>query len=277
MPTIELENCIKCMKCVNDCPSDAIDIEKGTINDSCIHCGHCVAICPEATVFPDQDEIHTLQPHSISPTDFQHLSAGLRTCRSYLKKEVDGETINLLIENMKHYPSASNSRPIEITVVKSKELIQTLDYRTAYKLINTLKIISSPILRPILKIFAPKFNVDKLNSYKKQFIAKQTPDSSQVCHHAPAVLLLHAPITKYGMASADAYIWSTYTSIYASTIGMGTCFNGFITTAMARSKSMRKEFGIPVHHKVYAALLLGHPKVKYQNEAGRPVPKTSLI
>ena len=277
MPNIDLENCIKCMKCVLDCPSDAIDIEKGTINDTCIHCGHCVAICPECTVFPDEGDINKLQDLKISPADFQDLSASIRTCRSYKDKEVDEETLLSLVENMKHYPSASNSRPIEITVVQSKELIQKLDYRTAYKLINTLKITSSPILRPILKIFAPKFNVDKLNSYKKKFIAKQTPDSSQVCHHAPAVLLFHAPVTKYGKASADAYIWSTYTSIYASTIGLGTCFNGFITTAMARSKSMRKEFGLPVHHKVYAALLLGHPKVKYQNEAGRPVPKTTLI
>ena len=45
--------------------------------------------------------------------------------------------------------------------------------------------------------------------------------------------------------AADAYIWSTYTSIYANTLGLGTCFNGFITNAMDRSKSMRKEFGIP--------------------------------
>ena len=45
------------MKCVNDCPSSAIDIEQGIINNSCIHCGHCVAICPESTIFPDADAI----------------------------------------------------------------------------------------------------------------------------------------------------------------------------------------------------------------------------
>ena len=60
MPTIELDNCTKCLKCVKDCPSDAIDIEQGTINNACIHCGHCVAICPESTVFPDTDVIKKL-------------------------------------------------------------------------------------------------------------------------------------------------------------------------------------------------------------------------
>ena len=113
MPVIKLENCIKCLKCVNDCPSDAIDIDKGTINSSCIHCGHCVAICPESTVFPDTGDIKGLNLSSVSPADFQQLSANIRTCRSYQLKEMDDETLNLLIDNMKHYPSASNARPLK--------------------------------------------------------------------------------------------------------------------------------------------------------------------
>lgn len=277
MPSIELENCIKCLKCVNDCPSNAIDIDLGTINDTCIHCGHCVAICPESTIFPDDGPINKLHSSTVTAADFQNLSAGIRTCRSYHKREVDKEVLEALVENMKHYPSASNSRPIAITIVKTKEIIEKLDKRTAQKLISTLQMITSPVIRPILRVFAPKLNVSRLNAYKKQFIERQGPDSSQVCHHAPSVALFHAPVTKYGMASADAYIWATYTSIHANTLGLGSCFNGFIVTAMKRSKSMRKEFGIPANHQLYAALLIGHPKVKYSNEAGREKPKVNLI
>ena len=87
MPEIKLDNCTKCLKCVRDCPSDAIDIEHGTINNNCIHCGHCVAICPESTVFPDTNPINKLHSTTFSSTDFQHLSASVRTCRSYHKKE----------------------------------------------------------------------------------------------------------------------------------------------------------------------------------------------
>jgi len=277
MPTIQLENCIKCLKCVHDCPSDAIDIEQGTINKSCIHCGHCVAICPESTVFPDTDVISKLHATAVLPVDFQHLSASIRTCRSYQDKEVDEETLTLLIENMKHYPSASNARPIEITMVKTKEIIERLNNRTAENLIHTLQFMTSPLLKPIIRLFAPKLDIGQLSSYKKKFVARQTPDSSQVCHHAPAVMLFHAPVTKYGMAAADAYIWATYTSILANTLGLGSCFNGFIVMAMSRRKGMRKEFLIPDTHQVYAALLLGHPKVKYKNEAGREKPKSTFI
>jgi len=273
MPSIQLENCTRCLKCVKDCPSDAIDIEQGSINSSCIHCGHCVAICPESTVFPDEGTINKLHAAPVSSSDFQDLSAGIRTCRSYKDREVDEETLNLLVEHMKHYPSASNQRPIEITIVKTKENIQKLNNQTAQRLIKTIGIYTSPVLMPILQLLAPKLELSRLNNYKKRFIAKNTPGSSLVCHHAPAVILFHAPVTKYGMAAADANIWATYTSIHANTLGLGSCFNGFIVSAMSRSKAMRTEFGLPSNHQIYASQLIGHPKVKYTNEAGRDKPK----
>lgn len=265
------------MKCVNDCPSSAIDIEKGTIDDTCIHCGHCVAICPESTIFPDTGDIKELESSTISSSDFQHLSSNLRTCRSYLSKAVEEETMEMLIENMKHYPSASNSRPLELTVVKSKDIIQKLNDQTANGLINSIKLVTSPIVKPLVKIFAPKIDVEKLDRYKTKFVENQSPESSQVCHHAPSVMLFHAPITKYGMASADAYIWATYTSLFAQALGLGTCFNGFIVMSMKRSKAMRTEFSIPDNHMVYSALLIGYPKVKYKNEVGREKPKVNFI
>ena len=272
MPTINLDKCTKCLKCVKDCPSNAIDIEQGSINDDCIHCGHCVAICPESCIFPDEGDLQSLQSSTVSPEEFQYLSAGIRTCRSYRDREVDEDSLNLLIDNMKHYPSASNARPVEITIVKSKEAIKRLNDQTAWKLIKAIGLITSPLIKPILLVLAPKMNVNRLDNYKKRFIEKQTPESSQVCHHAPVVAIFHAPQTKYSLAGDDSNIWATYTSIYANTLGLGTCFNGFIVKAMERSKALRKEFGIPSGHRVHAALLVGHPSVKYSSEAGRARP-----
>lgn len=277
MPTINLENCTTCLKCVKDCPSNAISIEQGSINTNCIHCGHCVAICPESTIFPDKDIISKLRPNTVLPEDFQNLSAGIRTCRSYRKKEVDEGTLKLLVDNMKHYPSASNARPVKITMVRTQENIQKLNDLTAEKLLGSISLITSPLIRPFLQVLAPKLDLSRLHKYKKQYRKRHTPGSSLVCHHAPAVILFHAPVTQYGMAAADANIWATYTSIYANTLGLGSCFNGFISKAMERSRSMRKEFKIPNSHQVYAALLIGHPGVRYINEAGREKPQAAFI
>lgn len=277
MPSIKLDFCTKCLKCVKDCPSDSIDINRGTISNSCIHCGHCVAICPESTIIPDTEEIIKLQPHTVSPAVFQQLSANIRSCRSFQNKAVDKETLEMLVENMKHYPSASNARPAQVTIIKSEELIKKLNDQTANKFIRTLKLITAPILKPIIQLMVPKSEMVGLKRYKEQFIAKQTEGSSQVCHHAPIVMLFHAPKTKFGMADSDSYIWASYTSIYANTLGLGTCFIGFIVKAMERSKEMRKEFGIPKNHVVHASLIAGYPKVKYTNEVGRDLPKMKII
>lgn len=277
MPTIELDHCTKCLKCVKDCPSDAIDIEKGTIASTCIHCGHCVAICPVSTIYPAHGEINKLKEAPVSSADFESLSARVRTCRSYYSKDIEDVTMQKLMDNMKHYPSASNARPVQITHVSSKSLIKRLNDETANGLIKVLGMITSPLVKPLLKIFSPKLDMSGMERYKNIFIDRQVAGSSQVCHHAPSVLLFHAEVTKYGMANADAYIWATYTTIYANTLGLGTCFNGFIVKGLERNKKMKAALGIPSNHQVYASLLIGYPKVKYVNEVGREIPKVNAI
>jgi ferredoxin len=278
MPDIQLDKCTHCLKCEKDCPSGAINTQKGIIEKSCIHCGHCIAICPESAVTPDTGPIKPLIESTITSDEFSTLSSGIRSCRRYYKKQVPKTVIESLIGNMKHYPSASNARPVQITIVQTKENVQKLNDQTADALIKTLKFITAPILQPILKIFAPSINIKSLRKYKTLFIKKRKEGStSQVCHDAPMVMLFHAPDSKFGMASSDAHIWSTYTTIYAKTMGLSCCFIGFIIKAMERDKKMREEFNIPAGHKVYAALTIGYSKVSYKNETSREEPKFETV
>ena len=78
------------------------------------------------------------------------------------------------------------------------------------------------------------------------------------------------------MAEADANIWATYTSIYANTLGLNTCFNGFIVKAMGKKSKLNPQCKIPANHQVYASLLVGYPKVKYRNETSRQSPIVSF-
>lgn len=272
MPTIKLDNCIKCMKCVSDCPSNAIDIEKGDIAQTCIHCGHCVAICPESTILPDTGDIIPLENSKITSNDFRILTSNLRSHRKYLKKEIPNEIIEELIENMKHYSSASNARPIQVTVVKNKDKIQLLNDLTLKTLIKSLNVITNPVVQLLLKVFAPTIDIKSLKNYQKSLIIKQRTNKSLVCHHAPLVMLFHGPNSKFGMGEADAYIWATETTIYAKTFGLGSCFIGFIVKAMERNKTLKKEMKIPENHKVFASLVLGYPKDNYVNETSRTKP-----
>ena len=277
MPVIDLEKCTRCLKCEKDCPARAITIAMGEIADTCIHCGHCVAICPEMAVQHDFCEIFPLQSHSVTPEDFRNLTAGIRTCRSFKPKEISEEVLLQLVDNMKHYPSASNARPIQITIVRLPEKIKLLNDLTAESLIRMFSLITSPVISLFIRLFIPSLDVKKLKRYKTAFAELKKTNDSQICHHAPAVMLFHGEVSKTGMAEADANIWATYTSIYANTLGLGTCFNGFIVKAMGRKSKLNTLFNVPANHQVYASLLIGYPKLKYKNEASRQSPKVTLL
>ena len=277
MPFIQLEKCTRCLKCEKDCPANAITIATGEISNACIHCGHCVAICPEMAVRPDFGDVFLLQPHEVTSKNFRNLASSIRSCRSYLRKDVPDAVLLQLIDNMKHYPSASNARPLQISLVRSKEKVKLLNDMTEDALIRKFSLITSPWISPFIRILMPSLNLKKIRRYKDSFVARKQENDSQICYHAPAVILFHGEVSKTGMAEADANIWATYTSIYANTLDMGTCFNGFIVKAMGKNSKLNPHFKVPSDHKVYAALLVGYPKVKYRNEASRQSPVVVLL
>ena len=49
MIIVDLDKCIGCGTCVQDCPLGAIRLKKkkATVNEQCSHCGACVRVCPE--------------------------------------------------------------------------------------------------------------------------------------------------------------------------------------------------------------------------------------
>jgi len=52
-PKVDPKKCIACMKCINECPAEAISLIEGraSIDDNrCIGCAHCIAACPQEAI-----------------------------------------------------------------------------------------------------------------------------------------------------------------------------------------------------------------------------------
>lgn len=277
MPVISPELCTQCMKCVADCPSDAIEIKSWSIENTCIHCGHCVAVCPEKAVTPDVGNIEQLIDPKIQPEDFIRLTAGVRSCRRYKNKPIPQEMLQVLIENMKNYASASNKRPLKVTIVQTPEKIQLLNDMTEETLMKIFKMISSKDVGGILNAIAPNLGINQLRAYIKKHANRSKTMKQQICYEAPVVILFHGPAGKFGMVKDDAVIWATNTTHLAKTLGLGSCFIGFIVKAMEKNKTMHQTFHIPENHQVFAALTIGYPKVTYVNEVSRKAPEFEVL
>lgn len=274
---INPELCIKCKKCESDCTSLAISIDSFTVDATCIACGHCVAICDSKAITMSSNQIVDLQNNIPTPEQFYNLSTHTRTCRHFTSKQVDSEILKQLIDNISHCPSASNTRRVELTVITNPDTIKKLNDYTAGNLLRLFKKVTNPIISNVIGLFISKAEVKKIGAYRELFEKKIAKNTDNITYKAPVVIIFHGPKQKTGMLQIDADIWATYTSLYSSTFGLGTCFNGFIVKALKKHKRAKIEFGIPANHDVFISLLIGYPQYSYSNETSRNAPHFTLI
>jgi len=90
-------------------------------------------------------------------------------------------------------------------------------------------------------------------------------------------MFFHGKELKTQSIKADANIWASYTSLYAQTYGIGTCFNGFIVQADSRTKKIKAFANIPQEHSIAACLLLGYPNHTYTHETMRDIPPYQIV
>ncbi|MFO7868251.1 MAG: nitroreductase family protein [Bacteroidales bacterium] len=271
------EKCTDCGLCEPDCPAMAISIAEATISSSCIACGHCVAICPHGAMQFNNNDVTKLPQQSVEPEDFEALAKHVRSVRKFTDKDVSEKDIENIVELLAQCPSASNNRNVEITVVTDKNKIREIERVTSDTLYSFFTLLTRPILKPLLRLFIRSKEIEKLQYYAQTFDKKRAQNKEFITFNAPAVILFHAPKLPTQSSCADAHIWATYTSLYAKTRNLGTCFNGFIEQAAKRTKKIHSVCEINPAHEISCVLLMGHPAVKYTHEVSREKPKVNSV
>ena len=91
----------------------------------CISCGLCVAYCPHEACY-----VENLDPAQFSKVDFNSLATPeqldtfiktRRSVRNFRKTEVDEETLNKIMDNVRYAPSAKNTHNNRWIITKSRE------------------------------------------------------------------------------------------------------------------------------------------------------------
>jgi nitroreductase/NAD-dependent dihydropyrimidine dehydrogenase PreA subunit len=282
-PDILLQKCTGCKLCVEVCPSFVLEMkeEKASVvrGGWCIGCGHCGAVCPVEAVLHEATSYERIIPSgpstAISPESLQLLIRERRSVRIYGKGEVTEESIRKILDAGRYAPTGTNSQNVDYIVLRSSDQIEELRKRTTRFYEKIFSWVRSSVGRRLLTLMAGRTIVESLReSLPKVEHAKKLMEQGQdrLFFHAPVLILAHAE--SWDTCSAFNCSVALYNcSLMAHTLGIGCCFNGYLVGAVNKDRDIKRWLGIPKSHRCYAAMTLGHQKVKYQRLAERRPPE----
>ena len=269
IPFLDAKKCTKCLLCFNNCTAKAIDENTIEFNEKkCILCGHCTAICPtEAiTINGQPGEVIDSLPEKI-PTYFESLVKGRRSIRHYTDKKITRELIEKILHTVNYSPTGTNSRKVGITVLNSKKKVKQLTDIIMRHFQILTKILFNYFTYPLWFIILGKSKTKAVYSYKKM-ISKYWKGNNILTYDAPLLFIFHAD-KKSSSPEQDGIIWATTALYYAETLGLGTCFNGFLVIGINTCRKARKFLKIPKNHKIYESFTAGYPLYKYKRAITR--------
>jgi ferredoxin len=277
METIILnqEKCIQCGKCVDECPSDVLRLDKSIQilkPDLCISCGHCAAICPTSTI--TCSEKNTKNPFHISayeknlPRD-QELFHSKRSIRQFLDKEIEVDKITEAIKYAEMAPSSHNLRNREYLVVTQKKDIEQLS-NLVVKVYKSLLKVLNPFTLWLISLSNRKAyqELKDMTASFKHLIEQNKQGIDPVFRNSKCLICISAP--KGSTHSKDDCIAAQqYMLLFAYSIGIGSFIVGY---AQYAHKAIEKYFKIRKDFSVYSVCAIGYAKNSYKNKINYPLP-----
>ncbi len=215
----------------------------------CWRCQHCIAVCPVGaiSVFGLSAEELTAKPDPSIRQELEKLMQFRRSCRAFLKKDVEKEVIDEILQAVSAVPTGGNNYSLEFCVVESREQMKRL-YRAVFG--NAVQ----------TSIFEEE-NDDDLSALRLYgaphlFIA----------HKAVGDRFQDGALTEMGLAAA-------YFELLANACGLGTVISTYAAEMLSKNKNAKAFLGIPDDHRLLTVVGFGYPKYEY----ARGVKKSKKI
>jgi len=232
-----------------------------------------MAVCPTEAVFQEGIQGVPLEEPGITPQDMEQLISSRRSIRNYRAEDVRQEDLERLLSLLEYAPTGTNSQKSGVTVVQGREKVEVFSREMMVFFKKLVRMAFNPFTWPFLRIAMGSQKTAKLFNYKKMIL--QT-DQDILCHQAPLVLIFHSS-KKASTPDMDSNIHASYTTLHGESLGLGTCFNGFIAKGLNFNKGLKRKLGIPKDHKIYSSLLVGYPQLKYKRRGARRAFQVNFV
>jgi nitroreductase/Pyruvate/2-oxoacid:ferredoxin oxidoreductase delta subunit len=273
----DVSKCTRCGLCVQVCVGKVISPETGSVDHAnCMRCGHCLAICPEdaLSLGGSRGERITLRP--VDPEAFEGLVRSRRSLRIFREGDIPRAVIDRILALLAYAPTGTNSRAVGVTVLASRPRVEEFVAAVMGFFMRAASILDNPVLRPFIGLALGRQTARKALSSAHRYLSRYGEGKDILAHGAPCVLVFHAP-RGAPTGEQDCIIAATTAALHAETLGLGSCFNGFIVYGLRSNRALRRGIGIPEEDRVYSSLLLGYPGVAYRRVPPREAERANFL
>ena len=275
MIEIDSTKCTKCGFCFEVCPNYVLALNKSQeiqvkYPEQCCICGHCVAVCPENALIHKKmatEKFEDLPVIKIPPENIRNLLLSRRSIRVFKEKPVPKELIEQLIEVAIHAGTSANGQTENFIVIQDRKLLSELE-KMVIKIMwdKGMKYLGSEIGQKLAKTKLGDEMLRQAIPYHHIIRNRRQNNelAGMIFRNAPVVMVIHGLRTNF-MAHANCSIATRNMEIMAKTMGLGTCWVGFLPLAAhLAKKKIEKYLKIPDDHSIYGAILVGYPKFEYR-------------
>ena len=254
---VDLSKCERDGTCAEVCPISILTMDEeegpqviGGMAQHCIGCGHCVAACPHGALDNVRNSLaeQGLLPQYPVVEDQTALTflRSRRSIRRYRDEPVPRERIAQLLEAARYAPSGHNSQGISYLVV---------DDPGALKRIIELVVGWMGTLVSYQPELAARLHMPGI-------IKSHERGEDRILRHAPALVIASAPKDLLP-ALITTCLALEYVELYATTLGLGTCWAGYAQVCAQQYAPLIDFLGVSQGRMVTGMMMVGYPRYSY--------------
>jgi nitroreductase/NAD-dependent dihydropyrimidine dehydrogenase PreA subunit len=292
MISINPEACTDCLDCYSVCPN--LVFATATVPghgpnvqvrypEQCCACGHCIAVCPTGAISHPELPIEEFQPLpslTVTPEAMQTLLRSRRSIRNYRPNPIPREVVTSLLTAATHAGTSSNGQTEGFILVEDQSFLRQLEELVVQVLWGAgLKHLGKD--SPMRRLLGWKYGAEMVRQYQSYHgIFQHRREHDQVTgvifRNAPLVLIAHG-MRQNVLAGANCALAVRNVELMSLTMGLGTCWVGFLVAAAALSKRIGRLLKLPNDRRIHGALMIGYPAERYQCQIPRKPRQVTWI
>ena len=288
--TIDADVCKKDGLCTMACTrAISLQEERGTIpeisgQERCFGCGQCVAVCPHGAIshsdYPE-DAVNPIRSENVPTYDqVLELIRSRRSQRLFKEKTVERDVIRKVLEAARFAPSGHNDQSTEFVVIQNKQMIHEIATLTSGYLGKLGRQFRNPIGRTVMQFVLARRGaayVAGLAPEMEHLASLFNSGTDWILRRPPVLVLFCADSAGGSFAGINANLALQNAALAAETVGLGCFYAGFVVLASDRDDQITRLLSLPETHKIYGALAMGYPRLKFKKWPERKPARVTWV